>query len=304
MNLDSFIRTPVPPHAFSLDSGSLLYARLNRQRDALERLELEPLGEGWAQLGPVGLLSVDTVRLGAAVKGIVARLDKRAARASLVVPNAWMRSVVVDVDLLPRQRGEAEEVLRWRLKKILPCRPDEVRLDYVAGAGDGRVMVVIALDRPMNAVEQAFAASGVVVGRLEPAVLALAPLLPDARGANLLTVVERGALALVLVADGRVRLIRHKALPADTERASAFVARELSRTVAHAREQEGIAAGLMVQLACTDDELRPAVEAWSATEAGVGLAQLTGTDTFGVPTQGIDKVRLWSLLATAAEGVA
>lgn len=303
MNLELLTRTPVPPHAFSLDSGSLLYARLNRQRDAMERLELEPIGESWSQLGPVGLLSVDSQRLGAAVKAVVARLDKRPARASLVVPNAWLRSVVVDVDLLPRHRAEAEEVLRWRLKKILPCRPDEVRLDYVAGGESGRVMVVLALDRPMTAVEQAFAASGVQLGRLEPAVLALTPLLPDSRGANLLTVVERGALGLVLVADGRVRLIRHKALPAADQRASDFVVRELSRTVAHAREQEGIVAGLMVQLACTDDELRPAVEAWSATEAGVGLAQLTGTDTFGVPTQGVDKVRLWSLLATAAEGV-
>ena len=303
MNLEFVIRTPVPPHAFSLDAGSLLYARLSRQRDALERLELETLGEGWSQLGPVGLLSVDAQRLGAAVKAVVGRLDKRPVRASLVVPNAWLRSVVVDVDLLPRQRAEAEEVLRWRLKKILPCRPDEVRLDYVGGGEGGRVMVVLVLDRPVTAVEQAFAASGVQIGRLEPAVLALTPLLPDSRGASLLTVVERGALGLVLVAGGRVRLIRHKVLPSASDRAADFVVRELSRTVAHAREQEGISDTLTVHLACLDDELRPAVEAWSATEAGVGLAQLAGSDTFGVPTQGVDRVRLWTLLASAGEGV-
>ena len=105
MKLANLLRTPPPPHAFSLGADSLLYGRMGRDRQGLERIETEPLGDGWCQLGPVGVLHVEKARLEAAIGALVKRLDKVPSRASLVVPNAWVRSVALEVENLPRQRA-------------------------------------------------------------------------------------------------------------------------------------------------------------------------------------------------------
>ena len=55
------------------------------------QVRLGPMGGG-----PVGLLQIDRQTLAAALAAVVQRLEKPPAHASLVAPNAWVRSVVVD----------------------------------------------------------------------------------------------------------------------------------------------------------------------------------------------------------------
>jgi len=305
MRIQALLRTPAPVHAFAAGENQLVYGRLNRRRDAILRVEHVALPPEWFSLGPVGLLQVDRHALAGGLAALVQRLEKVPQQASLVAPNSWVRSVVVDAGALPRKRQEAEEVLRWRLKKLLPCRPEDVRLDFVSGSESGRVLVILALDRPLAVVEETFSAAGVQLGRIEPAVLALTALLPAAPTPVMLAAIEEHALDLVVLAAGKPVLVRHKQLPADAARAEAFIGRELSRTLAHAREQDKLSGPVMVWLAAArPGETAGRVELWAAAENGLVVRRL-GVGTGRVPEfTAIPDVRLWSLLGTAWGGEA
>jgi hypothetical protein len=302
MKLETLLRTPPPPHAFALGADALAYGRMGRDRQGLDRVESLPLDESWSQLGPVGLLHVDRAQFAAALDGVLKRLEKPPVRASLVVPNAWMRSIVLDIENLPRQRVEAEEVLRWRLKKLLPCRPEEVRIDWLPAGASGRVLVLLALEKPLAAVEEAFAAAGVHAGRVEPSALALTTLLPPESEAAVLVTGEGRTLALVLVVAGRIALLRQKFLPPDRAAAEAFGVRELARTMQHAREREGTNGTLNVWVASPHEALVGFIADWSAQQQGVVMHRLALGAGRVPDAPGVDPVRLWSLLATMWQG--
>jgi hypothetical protein len=305
MKIEALLRTPAPMHAFVAGEDQLAYGRLSRRRDAIMRVEQAPLPPEWFHLGPVGLLQVDRQALAGGIGAVVRQLERPPQEAGLVIPNSWVRSVVIDGGELPRRRDEAEEVLRWRLKKLLPCRPEDVRLDWMQSAERGRLLVVLALERPLTVVEETFSEAGIRLGRIEPAVLALAALLPSVPAPVLLATIEERALALVVLAEGKPVLVRHKPLPAEAERAEAFIGRELSRTLAHAREQGTLGGPVTVWLA----SVRPAgagdsVERWAEAESGVVVRRL-GVGAGRVPERtAVPEVRLWSLLGTAWGGEA
>jgi hypothetical protein len=302
MRLVRLLRTPPPPHAFSVSVEGVLYGRMGRDRQSLERVEVQPLAEDWFQLGPVGVLHVEKAQLEGAIDAVVKRLEKPPARASLVVPDTWVRSIVVDVDNLPRQRDEAEDVLRWKLKKLLPCRPEEVRLDWLRSGENGRVLVMLGLDRPLAVVEEAYAAAGVQVGRVEPTAVALTSLLPAESPAALLVTNERRTIGLVLVVGGKVTLIRHKTLPPEPSVSQAFGLRELERTLAHAREREGVTGVVNIWVASPLEVVTDFIADWSSRQQGVVMHRLA-LGAGRVPSlEGIEPVRLWSLLAAIWQG--
>jgi hypothetical protein len=304
MRLPDVLRSPAPMHAFGLTERAFYYACLNRRRDTLIRVERAEVDAPWFQLGPVGLLHIERQLVAGALAELARRLEKPATSASLVVPNAWVRSVVMEAGPLPRGRQEAEDVLRWRLKKLLPCRPEEVRLDYVASNGSGRVLVLLGLDRPFAVVEEIFAGAGVAVGRIEPSFLALTRTLPRSAGPVMLVTLGPGALALALAVDGTVHLVRHKPLPGEERPADALVTRELARTLAHVRAEGWVGDRLLMVLACQDASLAETVESWALGEVGVTLQAQTGLPPGASEAAGFGPVELWSLLAVAQGGVA
>ena len=298
MKIRELLETPPPVHAFTAAEDRLVYGRLDGRRQALVRVERAPLAGDWCRLGPVGLLQVDKAALAAALENLARQLKPAPALASFVAPNAWVRSVVIDAEELPRRRQEADDIVRWRLKKLLPCRPEDVRLDYVPGR-EGRMLVVLALDRPLAVVEETFAAAGVHLGRIEPAALALTALLPSSPTPILLAAVDERALALVVLVEGRPVLMRNKALPADPARAASFVTKELGRTLAHAREQERMTAPVDIWLAAGDPVTAAEVERWGDGQDAVRVNTLTVGSGRVPAAVGVDDVRLWSLLGTA-----
>lgn len=303
MNLRRLIHTPPPPHVFGVDADRLVYARLSRDRDLVERVERVALTPGWFQLGPVGVLHVERTMLGSALSSVFSRVQRPPSRASLVVPDSWVRTLVVDLESVPRQRAEAEEVVRWRLKRILPCRPDEVRLDFLPVGNNGRLLVSLALDKPLSAVEDGFAAAGIELGRIEPAALALTPLLPATPNSLLLTVVQERAFTFLLVRGGRVVLLRHKSIPSDLGQAAEFTLRELGRTVDHARERESVSGPLEVWLV-SDEAFAEAAQQWAGDSSLLLLRRLR-VDRGRFPASWTDdQSALWPLLGCAWLGEA
>ncbi len=274
MKLSSLFRTPPPPHAFAAEASQLRYGRLDSRRETLEKVESAALPPGWFQLGPVGLLQLDQRALAAAVAGLVSRCEKPPQRAALVVPNSWVRSVVMDVGPLSRHRDEAEESVRWRLKKLLPCRPEDVRLDYLGVGDNGRLLVVLALDKPLRTVEETFASAGVQLVRVEPLVLAVAPLVPRrGRGAVLLAI-EDQAMGVAVTLDGTLRWLRQKTLPDDGGHFDTFLLRELSRTFEQTRQILGPDQPLPLWVVAERPGAVETVRSWAETMDGVAVETL------------------------------
>lgn len=92
-------------------------------------------------------------------------------RVSLLLPDSWFRMNLLELAQLPDRRSEADEIVRWALKRTLPIPPELLRLSYQAvGKSESkrRVFVVSALEQTLKEIEAAFASTGIEVPFLEP----------------------------------------------------------------------------------------------------------------------------------------
>lgn len=300
MRLPKILTTPLPSGVLALGEDQITLGLLSRRRDALLRVESAPVGGECFKPGPVGLLHVERGVLASALSALVQRTGKLPSRGSLVVPTSWVRCVQVDTGGLPRQRQEAEDVIRWRIKKLLPCRPEEVRLDFLPVGSDGRVLVTLALDRPLAVVEDTVAAAGMRLGRIEPTVLAISNLAQPAGGARLIVAAEPRSLGFAGIQDGTIVLLRQKSLPADPGRAAEFVTRELDQSLTLLQPAPDAAGSVEVLVVAYDEVQAAGVEAHLLRCGGVAVRRLAvGADR--VPA-GVDLTAalLGTLLACGA----
>jgi hypothetical protein len=178
--LFGFAPVPVPPAVFVVGRAELSFAAFRRQGGelALRELHAVPLPEGLFAPTPLGAPVADPAALDAAVASLLQRSGARAPRASLVLPDAWARGMTLELDDLPARSDLMLEVLRFRLRKLLPFRVEELRLaaapiERLAGQEEAaRLLVLLAADNVCGALERAFAAHGVRVGQLVNATLA------------------------------------------------------------------------------------------------------------------------------------
>lgn len=191
---------PAPPHVFSLSSDGLSYARL--EPTGGERLEVREtrraeLPAGTVRPGVLGGPLSDPVLFGETLDELLMRISAVPARASLVLPDAWVRMAFIEVEELPGGRRERQEVFRWKLKRIVPYRIEDLRIDAdevpplprrtngssdaeIREVGDGgesdpgrapagetrRFVLLFALEALLDGLEDAFAAREIHVGRL------------------------------------------------------------------------------------------------------------------------------------------
>lgn len=298
MKITDLLRTPRPRSVFALTHHAVIYGFLDGKRSGLERLESRRMADDCFQVGPVGLLQVKVEKLKATLESLKASLGEWPKKASIVVPDAWLRTVLLELEALPRRREEAEEVLRWRLKKLLPCRPEEVRLDYVNT--NSRVLVVFGLDKPLSLLEEAFTSMGCHLGSLEPVSVAVAAVLPSNSRALLLFSTFDAAMAVVVVAAGQVQLTRLKLLPSGEAKMQALVLRELTRTAQLLGQYRLAEAGFSVVIGECSEALAQAVQLWALEQRGVDVRRLGNPP--GV-TQGLVSPLLgWGLVAAGQPG--
>ncbi|MGQ9496291.1 MAG: hypothetical protein ACUVRY_08605 [Thermoanaerobaculaceae bacterium] len=300
MKITDLLRTPRPRSVFALTHQAVIYGFLDGKRSGLERLESRAVAADCFQVGPVGLLQVKVERLKATLESLKASLGEWPKKASLVVPDAWLRTVLLELEALPRRREEAEEVIRWRLKKLLPCRPEEVRLDYVPSMTNSRVLVAFGLDKPLSLLEEAFASMGCHLGSLEPVSVAVAAVLPSNSRPFLLFSTFDAAMAAVVVAAGQVQLTRLKLLPNGEAKMHAMVLRELTRTVQLLGQYRLAEAGFSVVIGECSEGLAQAVQLWALEQRGVDVRRLGHPP--GVPQGSVSPLLTWGLVAACQPG--
>ncbi len=245
---------PVPPHVFALTRRELRYAGFRRARgsDALEVAEIAavPLAESVLGGGPLGAPLADAEALGVALAALLERVAGRVERASLVLPDAWARAFVLELGDLPELEPQRSEVLRFRLKRLVPFRVEDLRvaaalLAPIPGQQEPlRALVAFAAEALVGAVEKVFASRGVALGQVTGSTQALLGALAyrgRLPGLAAITLVQPEGVALVFARDGEPVVWRQKAFTeglADADRAR-LLATELRLTSTFLAERVG-----------------------------------------------------------------
>ena len=216
---------PAPPHVFRVGRERLEYGCFARADGGMGLTEYHSvaLPAGAFGEGPLGGAPRDTNLLRQAVAALLERISSPVRQASLVLPDAWLRSAFVEVGELPRQAAARLDVLRWKLKRQVPFRVEDLRLasaEVSALPGQEephRLLLGFASEATIAALEQAFAAHGVHLGLVACGSLcllaALADRAPDALLA--LALVEADGYSLVFAYRGEPVLHRFKPFQAE-----------------------------------------------------------------------------------------
>jgi len=156
---------------------------------------------------------------GAPLAGAVSRLLAEAAvkmpAASLVVPDDFVRVLIVDVEEAERHPKEVEEILTWKFGRTFGEPAPALRISWrPAGPGVSGTRV-LALAVPEEAVaswEGPFEKAGIRIGAIEIESLAVSSLGAAAMGGDGLVLWSRGETAAVAHFEGgRLRFLRVRA---------------------------------------------------------------------------------------------
>jgi type IV pilus assembly protein PilM len=109
-----------------------------------------------------------------ALRNTLGSVSGRSRDVIAVLPDAAVRVVLLDFDTLPTNRGEAEAVVRFRLKKSLPFDVEKAKVSYQSQTSTTglRVIAAVALATVVDDYESAFREAGYTAGVVVPSMLA------------------------------------------------------------------------------------------------------------------------------------
>src|SRR5262245_37641154 len=185
-SLPSFLRPPLPPLAVEVTPRAVRVLRL-----ACGRGGARIAGHSQVPLEP-GVIQPGLMRCGvAAPEALVAAIQRAAAgagarpgRAALILPDLTARVALTGVPNLPSAPAAADELVRFRLRRTLPYRPEELALWWsrrpgpvLAGEEGEAILAVVALRQVVEQYEEACARAGLKVGLVSLATLEVANLI-------------------------------------------------------------------------------------------------------------------------------
>jgi hypothetical protein len=233
---------PAPPHVFSLDEERLRYGQFAHDRHGfrLRAFREAALPRDPFQHGPLGGPLRDPAGFRELVGGMVKAIPGGIRETSLVLPDAWLRVTFTESGDLPKETAALDEVLRWKLRRLVPFRVDELRVDAtevspIPGQEEPRRLLLgFAVEQLLVQIEEAFAAAGVRIGRITNASLSLlAAVTPAMAGAfSALVMVGDEGYTLIFARGGEPVLHRYKGFTGNLPEAArtSFVGRDLKLT--------------------------------------------------------------------------
>jgi hypothetical protein len=232
---------PVPPHVFALDAGRLRYGWFGRDRHGFRCRAFREVAlprdtfHGGLLGGPLR----DPAAFQGILGGFVKSVQGGVRDASLVIPDAWLRVAFAESGELPRAADQLDEVLRWKLRRLVPFRVDELRVSasevspLPAQEEPKRILLGFGVEQLLAQLEDAFAAHGVRLGWISNASLSLLSALaaPKADEFEAVALVDEQGYTLVFLRGGAPVLHRYKAFAGSAEGSrTGFVVRDLKLT--------------------------------------------------------------------------
>jgi len=186
---------------------------------------------------------------------------------ALVLPDPVARVVLVPAaEVASRGRTEFDEMLRFRLKKVVPFDVREARVASLSPRGDGPLLVA-AIHRPvLEGYEKAFRDLGFEPGQVEVTGLALAEQIASPAGDSVLVNWDHGYVSLLILRDGGPILVR--TLVGDFTASAESVVREATNTILYYRER---LAGVGIASAAVRSAFLPPEDAVSLLREPLGV---------------------------------
>jgi len=244
----------LPPHVFQISPSRLRYVRIGSDAGLYEvqmarDVDLSPESfHSGVMGGPLRDREIFDQRLAA----LLADVDGELSRASLVLPDAWLRIVPVDIVEGP---VDDEDVLRWRLRKLVPFNVDGLRVRAVGSAqGEGTMLLGFAVEQLLAELENAFGARGIRLGFITNRSSGVAAALSASSDLRSVTLLAEEGYSVVVVRGEETVLTRYKSLaPYDLDdHLEALVRRDFDNTRRFLEDELGVA--LSRNLVCGPEE--------------------------------------------------
>ena len=204
----------LPSVVLELEPGFVAGARLDRSSHQVRSMEVREVEAGALVPLPNRPNVTNEAAVRSAVNQVVEKVGNGSGRLGLLLPDPSVRVATLVFETLPGGRHEAEALVRWKMRTVLPYPPEEARISFqVLGREANSVEVLALAVRQSVLAEYEAALAGVNGGAslVLPATMALLPLLPDpAEGGQLLVHVCAGSTTTVVVVGGRVRFWRNR----------------------------------------------------------------------------------------------
>ncbi len=161
-----------PPDVIVLDSEALLHARLARGKKDPQIVQ----AKSYRLAGNTFLPAIVTPQLSneSSLAEVLRRLrveTGRWDRASMLLPDSWFRMNILELPSLPDASKEADEMVRWSLKRTMPIDPEALRISYEVLSrtpAHTKVLALSAINQTLTAIEKIFTAAGMEVVLIEP----------------------------------------------------------------------------------------------------------------------------------------
>jgi hypothetical protein len=283
MNWERLITSPPPNTGWTLGATDAVV--VHRTKGGELHCAAEDLPDGGFEVGPVGLQAMNSevvVPAFARLKGAA----EGAQTAAVIVPTGWLRSFLIEIDRVPRKESELHDVVRWRLRKLLPVAPTDLRLSVVPlpeTGGKRPLLVMAGVERAMAAIEETFSSIGIEVGLITTRLFAIVPRNAGADRQILVIQYEEAFLSLLLLSEGVPRVLRTKPLAVDGD-SQGTVLRETGLTLGFIRDNLGVEGPIEVKLSCEDPDMDAQLREWLAAQEGLAPAPDGGLPPCGPTT--------------------
>jgi len=237
-----FLERPLPSAVFELRPDRLSGFRVSGKGQpgrgrfvlSLDRGLLTPSFDRPNVVGASGL--------GVAVEQGKDALGLGGGTVSLLVPEPAVRVFILPVESLPAVPEERESFLRWRVGKLMPLLPDDLRLahDAPSGVHSGKIIVAAAREAVLREYEGLFEAAGLRVGAVTVPTLSLANLRGGPGGNGILLHADADRLVFLAIMDSEWTLYRQKGIGADLDprRRGDVIVQEVENTVHFLEDKE------------------------------------------------------------------
>jgi type IV pilus assembly protein PilM len=198
-----------PPLACEITSERVIAGRASPDRSSVESYSVRPLPPNaiTPTLSAQNVVDGEALRL--AIESAMAALSPRQRELTVVLPDAAVRAMLMDFEILPERQQEATPLVRFRLKKLLPFDAERAAISYQAfrSATGVKVVAAVALATVVEEYEAAFRDAGFSPGVVLPSIVAALGAV-DTLQPTLVIKVDTESTSVAITDQGELRLVR------------------------------------------------------------------------------------------------